>query len=192
MTKAIKTKDSIVDRALDLLLQRGLNGFSYRDISKYLNIKNAAIHYYFPTKMDLIKAIIEENYRIFKKGTAEFMAYGGQARAQLEGLFMYTAEEYERGCPICLIGSLAVDYDDLSEEVQQANERFIKNSLKWFTRVLEVGKEQGEFEFQGDPKDKAVSILATIQGARQMARAHGLELLDRIFRQIRTDLGIVD
>lgn len=192
MTKVTTTKESIIDRALDLLLQRGLNGFSYRDISKHLSIKNAAIHYYFPTKMDLIKAIIEENYKIFKKGTSEFMAYGGKARPQLEGLFMYTADEYERGCPICLIGSLAIDYDDLSEDVQSANEQFINNSLRWFTRVLEVGLEQQEFRFSGTPNTKAVTILATIQGARQMARAHGLELLEKIFSQIRIDLGIIE
>ncbi len=192
MADTATTKDSIIDRALDLLLQRGLNGFSYRDISKYLSIKNAAIHYYFPTKMDLIKALIDKNYKMFKKATSEFMAYGGLARPQLEGLFVFTAEEYERGCPICLIGSLAIDYDDLNEEVQAANEEFIQNSLKWFTRVLEVGLEQGEFQFEGVPRNKAVSILATVQGARQMARAHGLKLLDQIFSQIRLDLGIVD
>ncbi len=190
MTKAINTKESIIDRALDLLLQRGLNGFSYRDISKHLSIKNAAIHYYFPTKMDLIKAIIDENYKVFKKETSEFMAYGGPAREQLEGLFMYTAKEYERGCPICIIGSLAIDYDDLNEDVQAANDQFINNSLKWFTKVLEVGKEQAEFSFDGRAPDKAVTILATIQGARQMARAHGLPLLEKIFKQIRIDLGI--
>ncbi|MBB4046226.1 AcrR family transcriptional regulator [Bacteroides reticulotermitis] len=36
----------------ELIKTIGYNAFSYADISKQLNIKNAAIHYYFPTKSD--------------------------------------------------------------------------------------------------------------------------------------------
>jgi hypothetical protein len=55
---------------------------------------------------------------------------------------------------------------------------------------METGREQEEFHYNGDPLSKAVSILAMIQGARQMARVHGLDYLERIFDQIRIDLGI--
>ena len=44
------TREQIVDTALQLLMQRGVNGFSYRDISEPLGIKNAAVHYHFPSK----------------------------------------------------------------------------------------------------------------------------------------------
>jgi acetyl-CoA carboxylase alpha subunit len=57
---------------------------------------------------------------------------------------------------------------------------------------MEIGREQEEFHFDGEAMSKAVSILAMIQGARQMARVHGLDYLERIFDQIRTDLGIKD
>jgi hypothetical protein len=56
--------------------------------------------------------------------------------------------------------------------------------------VMELGREQGEFEFNGDPMSKAISILAMIQGARQLARIHGFDYLENIFTQIRIDLGI--
>ena len=55
---------------------------------------------------------------------------------------------------------------------------------------MEIGRDQDEFSYGGEPMSKAVSILAMIQGARQMARVHGLDYLERIFEQIRIDLGI--
>jgi TetR/AcrR family transcriptional repressor of nem operon len=192
VARAASTREQIIDRAFELMLQRGMNGFSYRDIAEPLGVKNAAIHYYFPNKSDLIKALIRENHEVLRESTASFMAYGGKARPQLEGLFAFTMDQYRCGRPICMVGALTVDYDELSDDIKQANDYFMKDSVKWLTRVMETGREQGEFRFDGDPKSKAISILAMIQGARQMARIHGIEYLEKIFGQIRTDLGIND
>jgi len=192
MATATNTRDQIIDKAFQLMLQRGLNGFSYRDISEPLGVKNAAIHYHFPNKLNLIEALIEENHQVLRKATAEFMAYGGPARLQLEGLFAFTLNQCRCGRPICMVGALAIDYDDLTDEIKQANDRFMKDSVKWLTKVLETGQEQGEIKFNGDPQTKAVSILATIQGARQLARVHGVDWLEKMFDQIRLDLNITD
>ena len=192
MVTASNTREQIIDKAFQLLLQRGLNGFSYRDISEPLGVKNAAIHYHFPNKMDLIAALIDENHQVLKKTTSEFMAYGGPARPQLEGLFAFTMNQIQRGRPICMVGALAVDYDDLSDDIKDANDRFMKDSIKWLSKVLETGLEREEFTFEGHAEMKAVSILATIQGARQMARVHGMDILEDMFEQIRIDLGIND
>jgi TetR/AcrR family transcriptional repressor of nem operon len=190
MSPATNTREQIIDKAFQLMLQRGLNGFSYRDISEPLGVKNAAIHYHFPNKMDLIKVLIEENQKVLRHGTAEFMAYGGPARPQLEGLFAFTMHQCQCGRPICMVGALSVDYDDLSDEIKDANDRFMKDSVNWLTKVMETGRKQNEFSFEGQARNKALSILATIQGARQMARVHGMDILETMFEQIRTDLGI--
>jgi TetR/AcrR family transcriptional repressor of nem operon len=190
MAPAGNTREQIIDKAFQLMLQRGLNGFSYRDISEPLGVKNAAIHYHFPNKMDLIKALIDENHQVLRKATSEFMAYGGPALPQLEGLFAFTMNQCHCGRPICMVGALAVDYDDLSDEIKDANDQFMKDSVNWLTKVMETGREQGEFSFEGMARTKALAILATIQGARQMARVHDMEILESMFEQIRIDLGI--
>jgi TetR/AcrR family transcriptional repressor of nem operon len=190
MAQISSTRDQIIDKAFQLMLQRGLHGFSYRDISEPMGVKNAAIHYHFPNKMDLIKALIDENHQVLRRSTSEFMAYGGPAMPQLEGLFAFTMNQCQCGRPICMVGALAIDYDELNDDIKNANDKFMKDSVNWLTKVMDIGREQEEFHFNGDPMSKAVSILAMIQGARQMARVHGLDYLERIFDQIRIDLGI--
>ena len=190
MAQATNTREQIIDKAFQLMLQRGLNGFSYRDISEHLGVKNAAIHYHFPNKLDLIKTLIDENHQVLRRSTAEFMAYGGPARPQLEGLFSFTMHQIHCGRPVCMVGALAVDYDELSQDIKDSNKKFMKDSVVWLTKVMEVGREQEEFTFDGEAMSKAVSILAMIQGARQLARVHGVDYLDKIFEQIRIDLGI--
>ena len=41
MSAAGDTKSQIIDKASELMMQRGMNGFSYRDISGPLGVKNA-------------------------------------------------------------------------------------------------------------------------------------------------------
>jgi len=63
-------------------------------------------------------------------------------------------------------------------------------TLKWLTQVLEVGREQNEFNFNGDAQPRALLVLGSLQGARQMARINGIEILNDVVTQIRQDLGI--
>ena len=89
MTQITDTREQIMDRAAQLLMSRGYKGFSYRDISSHLGVKNAAVHYHFPAKADLALALVNEYRQALRKGTSEFMAYGGPALAQLQGFFCF-------------------------------------------------------------------------------------------------------
>jgi len=179
-----------MDRATQLLTSRGFNGFSYRDIATHLGVKNAAVHYHFPAKADLALALVDEYRKTLRRSTSEFMAYGGPALPQLEGFFAFTSFQCEKGRCICPFGAFSVDYTDVPEEVRKATADFMEETIKWLSRVLEVGREQKEFSFSGDPRPKALLILAGLQGARQMARINGIEILDDVFTQIRQDLDI--
>ncbi len=103
---------------------------------------------------------------------------------------MFTESQFCMGRCICPFGALSVDYADLPDEVKSATERFMSDSVKWLTRVLETGREQGEFSFEGDPEQKAISILAALQGARQIARIQGVDTLQAVIQQVRTDIGM--
>jgi len=74
MARISDTREQIMDRAAQLLMSRGFNGFSYRDISTHLGVKNAAVHYHFPAKADLAIALIDEYRKTLRSRTSEFMA----------------------------------------------------------------------------------------------------------------------
>ena len=63
------TRSEIIRLGSELIRSIGYNSFSYADISKALNIKNAAIHYYFPSKSDLGVEIIRRNLNAFNELT---------------------------------------------------------------------------------------------------------------------------
>ena len=190
MARLNDTREQIMDRAGQLLMSRGFNGFSYRDISSHLGVKNAAVHYHFPAKADLAMALVDDFHKLLRSQTAEFMAYGGSALQQLDGLFAFTAKQCHAGRCICPFGAFSIDYNELPDELREATHGFMDETIKWLSRVMEVGKREGEFIFNGDARAKALTILSSLQGARQMARIHGFDLLSDVVGQIRQDLGL--
>lgn len=190
MARISDTREQIMDRAAQLLMSRGFNGFSYRDISTHLGVKNAAVHYHFPAKADLAIALIDEYRKTLRSRTSEFMAYGGPALPQLEGLFAFTALQCQEGRCICPIGAFSVDYTEVPEEVRKVTASLMDEMNHWLTKVLETGRQQNEFSFKGDAGAKALSIHAGLQGARQMTRIKGSEILECFVNQVRQDLGI--
>ncbi|HKI87734.1 MAG TPA: TetR/AcrR family transcriptional regulator, partial [Draconibacterium sp.] len=61
------TREKILELGENLIRTRGYNAFSYQDISSELGIKNAAIHYYFPSKKNLGTSIVKTNIQRFEE-----------------------------------------------------------------------------------------------------------------------------
>jgi len=91
---------------------------------------------------------------------------------------------------MCPVGALSSDYYSLPEPIRSAGNRLLEELLAWMTRVCTVGREQGKFHFEGDAAIKAEQIVASLQGARQLARFRGAQAMQDIAGQLRRDLGI--
>jgi AcrR family transcriptional regulator len=179
------TKTEILDRAENLLLDRGFNGFSYADISSVLGIKNAAVHYYFPTKSDLGIAVIQRAKERFTDWTRGERMAGRSAAEKLEAFFRLYLRFLEAGQQVCLGGALETDFKTLPPEMQVETQKFASTFLVWMEGVLEEGREKRIFSFPGEAKDQAILILSSLQGALQMTRAAGPSCLHLAMAQIR-------
>ena len=179
------TKTEILDLAENLLLDRGFNGFSYADISSVLRIKNAAVHYYFPSKSDLGIAIIQRAKERFAGWTRGERMAGRSAAEKLEAFFRLYLRFLEAGQQVCLGGALETDFKTLPAEMQIETQKFASSFLVWMEEVLEEGREKRLFSFPGEAKDQAIVILSSLQGALQMTRATGPSCLHLAMAQIR-------
>jgi TetR/AcrR family transcriptional regulator, transcriptional repressor for nem operon len=188
MTTISDTKSQIMDLAENLLLQRGYNGFSYTHISSALQVKNAAIHYHFPTKTDLGVAIIQRARQQFQKWTIHPRMDGFSFPKKLEAFFDIFRDFLKFNGHICLGSALEHDFNTLPETMQEETRAFIADFLIWLEKLFREGREQGDFSFSGSPKEQAVFVLAALQGATQMVRATNMSYLDMAIRRIKKTL----
>ena len=164
------TRERIMELAEDLILTKGYNSFSYQDISSSMGIKNAAIHYYFPSKENLGASIIKMNIQRFDEMTGNMKELGFDEWQQLES-FIKLYHKSNREGKICLIGSLGTDFNTLSSSMQEELSTMIEKILHWLTDILKEGKAKGQFSFEEEPRLKAGLILSNLMAGVQLSRA---------------------
>jgi AcrR family transcriptional regulator len=67
----LTTRDRILDAALDLTSEKGAEGTSMRELAEACGVNVAALYYHFPSKADLLRAVIEERHYDLMMGLVE-------------------------------------------------------------------------------------------------------------------------
>jgi TetR/AcrR family transcriptional repressor of nem operon len=165
------TPDRILDIAERLAQTLGFNGFSYADIAAELGLTKASLHYHFPGKADLGRALIARYADRFAAALANIDRHGGDERERL----LRFAEAYERVLlqdRMCLCGMFAAEVQTLPEQMRSELRHFFDLSEAWLGAVLRAGRSAGRLTFNGAPTEAARALIAALQGAMLLARAY--------------------
>jgi AcrR family transcriptional regulator len=190
--EATGTRLKIMELAQDLLRQRGYNGFSYGHIAEALGVKNAAIHYHFPSKQELGVALVARERRRFQIWIERRQILALDAAARLDWFFSIYQHYSEGGTRVCFLGALESSFGDLPASIQQESAALNREMLDWLGAELDAGRQSGAFHFAGEPANKAILIMGALQGAIQMARLGRPGQLDAVIAQIKADLQPVN
>lgn len=188
MVKIENSKRTILNLAESLLMDVGFNGFSYANIASELGVKNAAIHYHFPTKEDLACTVIQRYRERFKLWTNNSRVKDLPPAEKLAWFFsIYTDMRADQG-KVCLVGSLEVEFNSIPDRLRGEVEGLHREMLNWLEATLAEGREAGVFQFNGEPASKAALMFSSLQGALQMARALGTKKFRDVVQQLKLDL----
>jgi len=171
-----------------MIQNKGFNGFSYTHIATELGVKNAAIHYHFPTKEALGCAVVQRYRDRFKLWINNARVKDLSSQEKLDWFFgIYSNFRADHG-KVCLAGSLETEFNAIPVSLRKQTEALTNELLTWLQTTLAEGREADKFHFNGDPAGKAALILSGLQGALQMARALGTEKFHAVVKQIKQDL----
>jgi AcrR family transcriptional regulator len=188
MARSANTPRAILDLAESFLQDKGFNGFSYAHIAAELGVKNAAIHYHFPSKEELACAVIQRYRERFKLWINNARIKDLTPEKKLDWFFgIYRDTRADRG-KVCLAGSLETEFNSLPESLREQTQALTRELLGWLQTTLEQGRQAGIFHFSGDPSAKAALILSSLQGGLQMARALGSAKFHAVLEQNRQDV----
>src|SRR5258706_11879538 len=188
MVRTSNTQRAILDLAESMLQDKGFNGFSYAHIAAELNVKNAAIHYHFPSKEELGCAVVRRYRDRFQLWVNNARVKDLSPKQKLDWFFgIYTNTRADKG-KVCLAGSLETDFNAIPDSLRHQTESLTKEMLSWLQTTLDEGREAGVFQFNGDAAGKAALILSSLQGGVQMARALGTKKFHEVIEQNKQDL----
>lgn len=188
MVRSTNTKRAILDLAESFLQEKGFNGFSYAHIAAELDVKNAAIHYHFPTKEALTEAVIQRYRDRFQLWIHNSRVKDLSPKEKLAWFFnIYTSTRADHG-KVCLAGSLETEFNSIPDTLRKQTRTLTQELLSWLGTTLSEGRDAEVFHFSGEPESKAALILSSLQGALQMARALGTPKFNEIVEQHKQDL----
>ncbi|MDR1504506.1 MAG: TetR/AcrR family transcriptional regulator [Prevotella sp.] len=170
------TKSEIIRIADELIRTKGYNAFSYSDISECLKIKNASIHYYFPSKSDLGVEVIKNTILGFQNTIKSWE--GMDIKTQYEK-FVKMHDQTQKEHWVCLMGALSSSVDTLSDDMKRELNKMANIIIDYLTGILDKGKQQDVFSFSEDPKTKAYLIQSSLLASL---------LLDKVMRDGTYDI----
>lgn len=164
----------ILNCARSLILAGGYDGFSYADVAEVVGIRKASIHHHFPTKTDLVKALVVRHREEAEAGIA---ALERGVADPVEKLRAYM--DFWESCiadttvPFCVCALLASQLPSLPDPVTFEVRAHFRSLSAWLASVLERCAKQGSVRLHGTAAAEAETLMATIHGAMLSARAYG-------------------
>jgi len=166
------TAGKLVGGAAQLIMRGGYNGFSYADLAERFGIRKASIHHHFPSKVDLVLAVVEQGRAAIR---AQIAALEHGSPVAMEQLLAYTSYWArcikDQSAPFCLAAVLAAELPSLPPEIALAVRGHFTDLAKWLEHVLALGVEQGTMKLDSSPAIEAETFMAAVYGAMLAARA---------------------
>jgi TetR/AcrR family transcriptional repressor of nem operon len=164
-------REQLVEHALVLIGRRGFNGFSYRDLAELVGVKTSSIHYYFPSKDDLVLEAVRE-YGVRKQARLRAidtsLPCAEQARQYLAPLRAGAGTDQA-----CLVGMLSADVLVLPDAVRSAMQDFIRFNEQWLARLFEQAAARRKAPYPVPPRQLAQVVFGALQNGLISARLFG-------------------
>ena len=167
-----ETAAAVLDVAEVLVQTRGYHAFSYRDLAERVGIKAASIHYHFPSKGDLCRALIAR-YRVrFNAALADIDEQEDDPSRKLDRYAQLFHDTLTAGNRMCPCGMLAADFETLPEAVREEVRGYFEDNTAWLSRVLDEARESGRVRFDGPAEAEARLIVSALEGFMLVARLY--------------------
>ena len=169
--KGQQTKAAIIDAALGLATQIGLEGLSIGAVAEVMRMSKSGVFAHFGSREELQISVVREYYRrfedeVFRPALAQPRGLP-RVRALFANWMKRVAVELQSGC---IFISGAVEFDDRSGPVRDALASSVQTWLTALYRAVEQARETGHLRADAQEQQIAFEIHAIILALHYEAR----------------------
>jgi len=181
----METKEKIVTEAITFITTRGTNDFCYMDITKEIGIKTSSIHYYFPTKNDLIVAVLEH---VIQKNKEDRKRNNySNMKSALRGYIDEHVLIREQN-KVSVIAALAADINTLEPQIKAILNNYIEEEIDYLAQILNKGEKENLFVYKATPRIQALMILTNLLAISRISMITKEIYFEDVARQIIIDI----
>ena len=165
----------------------GFEGLRTRDVAADVGVNIGTLHYYFPSKEALIRAVVRHSLARFAATLSSSGTPAVQLRAHLEGIRDLLKTDQQQWAVMSEI-SLRVARDDAIAELMRDSENMWFEFLRG---LVERGIASGELDPNLHPAGVAATLIAAIRGVcMPTSRLMQPDRIDQTFDQLERWLGL--
>lgn len=171
MTKI--TRDKILNRCFEAICEGGFINLRTDKEIKRLRITKGAFYHYFPGKLDLGYAVIEEI--LMPMYTAKWATIEEKNSGVAQALYNIIEQEKNNSTELSVkrgdvLANLMVEMSNEDETFRKKLEEVLEAQVKIVQRAILTGKAAGEMKPQIDARSMAYSLLGQLQGCYAIAK----------------------
>jgi AcrR family transcriptional regulator len=166
-TKSERTQQRIIDAANQLFYRKGYNRTSFTDVVDEAGVPRGNIYYYFKTKDEMLKAVIEHR---LETTTIMLAEWDRNIKTPLDRLERFVQIMYDStpallrsGCPM---GSLNVELMKDQPELKEDAKRLFDLFQQWIARQF------SEMGYPDEARELSLQLLSRGQGTIVIAQIY--------------------
>lgn len=181
----MRTKDTIIQVAENIIVKKGFQALSYQNISNEISVQIAQIHEFFPTKDELGQAVIRKSRFNFLEWAQQIDLSNLKAAEKLNEFFISYRLLLHDGNKICIAGILGTELNSLSKVILNELRMYNQDRKNWLQNLLSDGLSNGSFKLNASLEEDSIYILSSLQGGLQITRTNDdHEIFFTICRQL--------
>lgn len=187
----VATRRRLIEAARILFLEQGYTATGIAQILKAADARSGSLYHYFPTKEDLLIAVLEHYQELLCPEVIEPVKK--RLSDPIERIFgvldgyrqMLLMTNYQWGCPI---GNLALE---VGQSHPNARRLILANFEAWQAQLRGwLEDASGRLPEDVDPAELVLFVLTTMEGAVMLARTyHSIEPYDCAISRLRDYFG---
>jgi TetR/AcrR family transcriptional repressor of nem operon len=165
------SRQRMIDAALDLFHQKGVNATSVDQVLARSGTGKSQFSHYFKTKDGLVHAVLQHLHEVIRDGLVE-TGYDVRTWRDLERWFQ-TYIDYQRsvGCErSCPMGTIGADVSNEQPLLRQDLRLFLQWSRGQLARFFAERKAAGELVASADPETLADFCISIMQGGMLLTK----------------------
>ncbi len=169
--KGQQTKAAIVDAALALASQVGLEGLSIGAVAELMQMSKSGVFSHFGSREELQISVVREYFQRFDREVFRAALSAPRGLPRLRALFAnwmkQVSVELQSGC---IFISGAVEFDDRPGPVRDALAETVQTWLRAFHRAIVLARQEGHLKPETDERQLAFQIHGLILALHYEAR----------------------
>lgn len=174
--KTSPTKQKLIDVAIDLIWQNSYSSVGVDEICKASGVQKGSFYHFFPSKIDLALAAIDQCYVEHKQQLDHIFSAATPAIERFDQLAQFIVDHQKEtlakygkvcGCPLTTLGSELAGQD---ERVRQKVDTILGHLKCYYIQAIRDLREAGHLQETNDIEATANALMSFVLGQKVLAR----------------------